>query len=49
MQLEAACANYPLMLQLDAGARTWRKLGDIADWQDSMLAALAAMGEGWAS
>lgn len=42
------CANYPLILQLEAGARQWRRLGEIADWQDSMLAALAAAGDGGA-
>jgi hypothetical protein len=40
-----ACASYPLMLQLDASAREWRKLGDIADWQDTILAALATNGD----
>lgn len=34
--------NYALTLHLDASVREWRKLGDIADWQDAMLAALAA-------
>ena len=43
------CVNYPLLLQLDASAREWRRLGDIADWQDSMLAALETTGEGRAS
>jgi hypothetical protein len=41
-----ACADYPLMLQLDACAREWRRLGDCADWQDAMLAALSAAGDG---
>jgi DNA-binding FadR family transcriptional regulator len=39
-------ANAPLMRHLDASAREWRKLGDIADGQDSMLAALATMASG---
>jgi len=43
------CVNYPLMLQMDASAREWRKLGDIADWQDLMLATLAATADGRAS
>jgi hypothetical protein len=41
-----ACANYPLMLQLDASAREWRKLAEVADWQDAMQAALAAAANG---
>jgi hypothetical protein len=41
-----ACANHPLRLQLDAIAREWRRLGDIADWQDARIAALAATGDG---
>lgn len=40
------CADYPLKLHLDASIREWRKLGDIADWQDAMLAALAATANG---
>ena len=43
------CADYALVLQLDATAREWRKLADMADWQDSMLAALAATGDEGAS
>lgn len=43
------CANYALMLDLDASVREWRKLGDIADWQDAMLAVLAATADGRAS
>jgi hypothetical protein len=43
------CANYPLKLQLDAIAREWRRLADMADRQDSMLAALAASGDEGAS
>jgi hypothetical protein len=38
--------DYPLMLQLDASAQGWRRLADMADWQDAMLAALAATGDG---
>ena len=44
-----ACPSYPLMLLLDESAREWRQLGAFADWQDSMLAALAATGDGTAS
>lgn len=35
-------ADDPLRLDLDASVREWRKLGHMADWQDAMLAALAA-------
>jgi hypothetical protein len=34
------CADYPLMLQLNESARDWRRLGDIADWQDAIVATL---------
>ena len=44
-----ACAKYPLMLLLDETAREWRKLAETADWQDAMVAALAATGDGRAS
>lgn len=40
------CANYPLMLHLDASVREWRKLAEVADGQDAMLAALAANADG---
>jgi hypothetical protein len=42
-------ANYPLILQLEAVAREWRALAEIADWQDTMLAALAAADDEGAS
>jgi hypothetical protein len=42
-------ASYALMLHLDASVREWRKLAEIADWQDAMLAALAATADGQAS
>jgi hypothetical protein len=42
--LEAAAdggSDDPMTLHLDASVREWRKLADIADWQDAMQAALA--------
>jgi|GEM_PF-2504797 len=44
-----ACGDATLTLQLNASAQDWRRLGDVADWQDSIVAALAARGAGWAS
>ena len=44
-----ACGDATLTLQLNASARDWRRLGDVADWQDSIVAALAARGGGRAS
>jgi len=43
-----ACASYSLMLRLDACARDWRNLADIADFQNALLAVLAT-GAGRAS
>ncbi len=40
-----ACANYEVMLQMEALAREWRKLAGVAEWQDAMLSALAATRE----
>lgn len=36
------CANYELMLRIEAAAREWRKLATLADWQDAMTSALGA-------
>jgi hypothetical protein len=33
-----------LILDLEATAREWRRLADIADWQEAILAALADLG-----
>jgi hypothetical protein len=36
------CSNSPMMIHLGASARQWRKLAEVADWQDAMIAVLAA-------
>ena len=34
--------DYALILQMEAAAADWRKLADLADFQDAMLGALKA-------
>lgn len=38
------CDSYELIFELEATAQQWRRLADLADWQQAILAALAAMG-----
>lgn len=38
------CGTYDVILELEATAREWRRLADVADWQEEILAALAALG-----
>jgi hypothetical protein len=38
------CSSYDLILELEATALEWRRLADLADWQEEILAALAALG-----
>ena len=37
------CNDYDLIVELEATAQSWRRLADMADWQDKMLALLAAL------
>lgn len=37
-----ACDTYEMILELEATARQWRWLAQVADWQDAILAALSA-------
>ena len=41
-----SCPDDKLVLRLEATALEWRRLADLADWQDAMTAALAASEEG---
>lgn len=38
------CSDYDLILELEATAQRWRRLAEMADWQDEIWAALAALG-----
>jgi hypothetical protein len=37
--------DYELVLELEATAAEWRRLATLADAQDALLAALAALGD----
>jgi hypothetical protein len=37
------CCDYDLILEFEATARSWRRLADMADWQDEFLARCAAL------
>ena len=37
------CSDYDLILELEATARSWRQLADMADWQEEILAKLAVI------
>jgi hypothetical protein len=41
--VEAAegCTDKEIMLAMEATARDWRRLADVADWQDAVQLALA--------
>lgn len=38
------CSDYGLILELEATAREWRRLAQMADWQEEIWATLAALG-----
>lgn len=38
------CGDYDLILQLEATAQEWRRLAEMADWQDKLWATLATLG-----
>jgi hypothetical protein len=38
------CSSYDLILELETTAQEWRRLADMADWQEQILATLAALG-----
>jgi hypothetical protein len=41
VELADTCVDNALILALEATARDWRLLADVADWQDAMQSALA--------
>jgi hypothetical protein len=40
------CRDEEMVLRLEAMALEWRRLAEMADWQDAMQAALAVTDEG---
>lgn len=45
IDLADGCGDYGLVLELESAAGEWRRLAEMAEWQDAILAALAALGE----
>ncbi len=37
------CSNYALILELEAAAKSWRRLAEVAEWQDAIIARFAAI------